>query len=165
MSDTSDNNNLKRRLQEATGDQRAALVDALPYPVGFGKPPRETRFKPGHSGNRKGRPRGSFSISRALDKELAQKVEVNDRGRRQKLSKIQVGFRQTLNKAAAGDSKAFMVIIELLRKAGKLQETTAPSAPAIDPRDLEALSGLFHLFQAANLIEDDGNSGASGAAG
>lgn len=164
MSDTPDKNNLKRRLREATAQERTALVDALPYDVGFGKPPRETRFKPGKSGNRKGRPKGRFNMSTVLDKELAQKVEVNDHGRRQRLFKTQVGLRQLLNKAAGGDVKALTVAIELLRKLGKLQEATGPSAPAVDFRDLEALSGILQFFQTANLIEDGGNTGAGGAA-
>ena len=29
------------------------------YKIGYGKPPVKTRWKPGHSGNPKGRPRGS----------------------------------------------------------------------------------------------------------
>lgn len=40
------------------------IVPALPssageYEVGYGKPPKGTRFKPGRSGNPEGRPRGS----------------------------------------------------------------------------------------------------------
>ena len=135
------------------------------YEVGFGKPPKETRFKPGQSGNRKGRPNGSFNLSTILDKELEQKVEVNDRGKRQKLFKTQVGVRQLLNKAAAGDVKALLAAFELMRKNGKLQEQgSGPSALAVDSRDLEALAGIRDFFQTSTSTEDGGKGGTGGAA-
>jgi hypothetical protein len=34
------------------------------YRVGYGRPPLNTRFKSGHSGNPKGRPKGSKSLQR-----------------------------------------------------------------------------------------------------
>jgi hypothetical protein len=39
------------------------------YDVGYGKPPPDTRFKPGRSGNPKGRPRGSKNNKPALNEE------------------------------------------------------------------------------------------------
>ena len=41
------------------------------YRVGPGKPPKETQWKPGVSGNPKGRPKGSVSIVKDLRKKLA----------------------------------------------------------------------------------------------
>ena len=32
--------------------------DRLSYAVGYAKPPVDSQFKPGHSGNARGRPRG-----------------------------------------------------------------------------------------------------------
>jgi hypothetical protein len=41
------------------------------YKVGYGKPPKATRFKPGKSGNAKGRPQGSRNLASDLAAELA----------------------------------------------------------------------------------------------
>src|SRR5689334_5802937 len=42
--------------------------------VGYGKPPRDHQFKPGQSGNPKGRPRGAKNESTILREILAQKI-------------------------------------------------------------------------------------------
>jgi hypothetical protein len=53
------------------GEDEAAPLDCdLPYSVGYGRPPKHTRFKPGRSGNPKGRPRGSRNLSTEMQKVL-----------------------------------------------------------------------------------------------
>jgi hypothetical protein len=142
--------NLKRRMQEANDEERATLIAQLPYEIGFGKPPKQTRFKPGQSGNSKGRRRGSFNMMTIVQKELEQEVEVSEGGRRCRMPKVQIGIRQLANKAASGDPKAIAMFIDLMRKMGKLNEAPAPAAPAVDERDLQAIGGLLALFQAAH---------------
>jgi len=39
-------------------------------PVGYGNPPKESRFKKGQSGNRRGRPKGSKNLKTDLTEEL-----------------------------------------------------------------------------------------------
>jgi hypothetical protein len=45
--------------------------------IGYGRPPMHTRFKPGQSGNVKGRPRGSKNLTTTMTKELNQKVTIS----------------------------------------------------------------------------------------
>jgi hypothetical protein len=58
------------------------MADRDPDAVGYGRPPRSTRFKPGQSGNPKGRPKGVQSLGAILDKALAARVSVQENGRR-----------------------------------------------------------------------------------
>src|ERR1044071_1619790 len=66
--------------------------------VGYGKPPRSTQFKPGQSGNRAGRPRGSKNFATALEQELNSRVIVTENGRRKRVSKREVIAKHLVNK-------------------------------------------------------------------
>ena len=46
------------------------------YEVGYGRPPKETRFTPGKSGNPKGRPKRKRSLAADLRKEVERMVEL-----------------------------------------------------------------------------------------
>ena len=50
--------------------------DESAYAVGYGKPPRHSRFEPGQSGNPRGRPPGSKNLSSLLKKALDEPVIV-----------------------------------------------------------------------------------------
>lgn len=84
------------------------------YDVGYGKPPKHSQFKPGQSGNPKGRPNGSKSLSTILRKALNERIEVNKGGKRLKCTKLDVAIEQLVNKAAGGDLKAFMQLSQHL---------------------------------------------------
>jgi alkylhydroperoxidase/carboxymuconolactone decarboxylase family protein YurZ len=137
---------LKRRLNSAAREERQELLAGLPYDVGYGKPPKGTRFQPGQSGNRRGRPAGSRNWGEVLEEEMRTPIDVSDGGRRRKLPKGQVALRQVANKAATGDLKALSLAVELLRKAGRLQEESSTAAPLFNERDLHALGEVLSLL-------------------
>ena len=82
--------------------------------VGYGKPPKHSQFKPGQSGNPKGRPNGSKSLSTLLRRALSERIEVNKGGKRLKRTKLDVAIEQLVNKAASGELKAFMQLSQHL---------------------------------------------------
>ena len=46
--------------------------------VGYGRPPKATRFTPGKSGNPRGRPKGSRSVGAILKGVMSQKVRTSN---------------------------------------------------------------------------------------
>jgi len=116
------------------------------YEVGFGKPPKHTQFRKGHSGNPKGRPKGSQNVSALIRKMFHEKVAVKSNGRTQTMTKLEAAFVQLINKAASGDLKALK---EVIRLSEKLQEQepffNAPTITVnfVKPikRDSETLEG------------------------
>lgn len=83
------------------------------YQVGYAKPPKSTRFKPGQSGNPKGRKKGSKNTATVLQNELSKTIPIRENGVTRKRSKRQVAIAQTVNKAVSGNLPAFKQIVEM----------------------------------------------------
>ena len=137
--------------------------DKDPYEVGFGKPPRSRRFKPGQSGNPNGRPRGAKNFAVAIEQELVTRVTVTENGRRRRISKREVIAKHLVNKAASGDLKAIPL---LLNEAQAHQGNLADAGPdqVLDtPEDRKVLDGIIARIRSSSpesvpsppIAEDD----------
>lgn len=74
--------------------------------IGYGVPPDETKFKPGKSGNPKGRPKGSKNESTILRELLEAKMTVRIGGRERKIPVMEGIHRRNVESALKGDLKA-----------------------------------------------------------
>jgi hypothetical protein len=89
--------------------------DEHDYEVGYGKPPRHTRFEPGRSGNPRGRPPGAKNMKTLLSKALNELVIVTEDGGRRKVSKREAIVTQLVNRSAKADYKAIQILLGMLR--------------------------------------------------
>jgi hypothetical protein len=113
------------------------------YNIGYGKPPARTRFKPGQSGNPKGRPKGNRNLATDLEEELSEKILVNEGGRQLETTKQRAMIKALLAKALKGDTRAGGVLIQL--KLGLEQTRTAHNSEApLDEEDREILESFVH---------------------
>ena len=110
------------------------------YQVGFGKPPRHTQFKPGQSGNAKGRPKKASTFADDIEKELNGTVVVMDNGRQRRITIRQAIVKQHLSKAARGDVKSTALVFVMNKR------------PHSDPED--NLSSLLEEFREKNARHD-----------
>jgi hypothetical protein len=125
------------------------------YEVGFGKPPKHTRFQKGHSGNPRGRPRGSLNTSTLLEQALKEKVVVSENGRRKKVSKHRAILKQLVNKAAQGDHRAIQLL--LMQQIPKLEELEAERVASAAPLHPDVQDGhLGHFIGAVEIILESG---------
>ena len=83
------------------------------YEVGYGKPPKHTRFKKGQSGNSKGRPKGAKGLNASLKKEMESKVTVREGGREVTISKAEAAAKRVVQKALSGDMPALKMLAQL----------------------------------------------------
>ncbi|HEX4184357.1 MAG TPA: DUF5681 domain-containing protein [Stellaceae bacterium] len=98
----------------------------MDYEVGYGKPPRNTRFKKGEaSANPRGRPRKNLAAS--LVEGLNKKVVVTENGRRRKIAVRDAITAQLINKSATADLRAIKMLLDLMKDAEK--QTGAVPAP------------------------------------
>lgn len=84
------------------------------YEVGYGKPSKSTQFKPGQSGNPKGRTKGSRNgIYTYIQRELNSSITLTDGS---KITKEQGFARQLTNKALRGDIQSQKLLFNIHQK-------------------------------------------------
>jgi hypothetical protein len=113
--------------------------DEHDYDVGYGNPPRHTRFVKGQSGNPRGRPPGAQNMKTLLTRALNELVVVTDHGGRRKVSKRQAIVTQIVNRAARPDFKAIPILL------GMLRDTERDSDP--QPADLTLTEADEQIIQ------------------
>lgn len=124
------------------------------YAVGYKKPPQRTRFRRGESGNPNGRPKGSKNLATLLEKELRQRVVVNENGRRRSISKQEAMVKHLVNKALSGDRRLIQLMLEEIRL---LENRAASSATAvIDEADQQVMRKLQERLRCAMQGGGDG---------
>jgi hypothetical protein len=92
------------------------------YRVGPGRPPRETRFKPGQSGNPKGakkKPRSlSLDVKALLEGALNAKIRVKEGEKERITTRLNIGFEQLAIQFAKGDRHARREVFQLAERFG-----------------------------------------------
>jgi hypothetical protein len=100
-----------------TGDNRGndgeSTMAAGDAPVGYRRPPRQHQFKPGQSGNPRGRPKGAPGLRTIFEAELGQRVRGTHNGKVVSFSKLQVVVKRMVDKAMSGDQRAIEQLITL----------------------------------------------------
>ena len=94
------------------------------YAVGYRRPPKSTRFKPGASGNPKGRPKGSRPVGAVLQEIIRQKVSVTENGTTRRLPVLEIMLRRLANDAMRGDQRSIKFLLALLEHYGDSSQTT-----------------------------------------
>ncbi|MXO85987.1 hypothetical protein GRI38_08065 [Altererythrobacter aurantiacus] len=82
--------------------------------VGPGYPPKATRFKPGQSGNPKGRPKKDRSFVKRIEAELDSEMQVEENGVTIKLSKREVLAKRMVNDSLKGDPRMLNALLKFL---------------------------------------------------
>jgi Family of unknown function (DUF5681) len=115
--------------------------NSIGYSIGYRRPPIHTRFKPGQSGNPKGRPKGIKNPSVLLQRILKEKVTLREGDKVTTIPKMEAMIRRLIAKALMGDAKAFHTTLALLQETGPIAEplrakldvifVKAPEAPLL----------------------------------
>ena len=112
-----------------------------PYEVGFGKPPKRTRFKKGRSGNPKGRPRKKPDLYSELAKVLRENVTITVDGQQERVTVQQALLRRLRDQALRGEIWAQKLTQKVV---GALPESGSERAPV----DMQAIGAKFDRIMA-----------------
>lgn len=116
------------------------------YEVGYGRPPKHSRFKPGQSGNAKGRPRKSKELHKLIQTELDSTIVVQEAGREKRITKREAIVKQVVNRALKGDAKASQFVLAHLEKHREVEPFASTEADD---------AALLAAFLGPNDKEDD----------
>ena len=142
------------------------------YAVGYGKPPRHTRFPNGRSGNPKGRPKGSKNSTTLFLEALGEEVVVSENGRRKKITKREAIVKQLVNKAASGDHRSIQLVLlnliplleaRIASARSAATEAEALPAPSAEQRKARALEIAKILREVGYLAREEGATAATGS--
>jgi hypothetical protein len=131
-----------RRRARALHNGRPRSGSGESYETGYGKPPKEHRFKPGQSGNQKGRPKGAKSTATLLRQILDRKIEVRTGGRPRKISLREVMRSRFTESALKGDTKSAAFLLQRYDMPEEAQE----HASAATPEEQEIIDAYLEAY-------------------
>jgi Family of unknown function (DUF5681) len=82
------------------------------YEIGYGKPPKKHQFKPGQSGNRRGRPKGTKNTATLLREILDRKIELRTAGSKRKITLREAILTRLTERALKGDTKSAAFLLQ-----------------------------------------------------
>jgi hypothetical protein len=100
------------------------------YEVGYRKPPRQTRFTKGQSGNPRGRSPGAKNLKTLLSDALNEFVIVSENGGRRKITKREAIITQLVNRSASADFRAIKILLDMVRD---IESQTDPASVETSP--------------------------------
>jgi hypothetical protein len=119
---------------DAKADLPAEDDDAA---IGYRRPPRKHQWKPGQSGNPRGRRKGARGFRTDRDHMLELPVQATEDGQRRTLTTQQAALRALRKKALSGDMRALDRVIELAldRQTEVEAEANASAAERVSKED------------------------------
>jgi Family of unknown function (DUF5681) len=125
------------------GDKPSREVSGQDYVVGFGRPPIGSRFKPGISGNAKGRPKGHKNLKTLIRQAMTASISVQEGSSTRRVSKIEGVVLRQLQSALKGDDRSAMAVIKMAMQVGLLEDPQSETHDTVTAMDEEILQQLL----------------------
>jgi hypothetical protein len=124
---------------------RAASTTGLAGgPVGYARPPIASRFKPGRSGNPRGRPRDSRNLKTIIQSALTAPVVLREGARKRSVSKLEGIVLKQIESALKGNEKAALAALKMAAQVGLLEVPEgAAETPNLSASEQEMVNELI----------------------
>lgn len=111
--------------------------------VGYCRPPKRTQFKPGQSGNPKGRPKGAKNEATILRNIFNRQIEMREGGKTRKVSVLEGMLLRFTDDALKGNPKSAAFLLNRYR----LTEGIATESDDLDHDDREVFDALMREME------------------
>src|SRR5258707_4720156 len=122
------------------------------FAVGYDRPTEHGRFKPGKSGNSKGRAKQSRNMRTIVQQVLNEDMQIREGGRLRRMSAMEALVSTALTRSFKGDPKALVSLIVIMKQSGYGPDRDEPAADLLSGSDYEA---IVASYLARNLSSDE----------
>ena len=96
--------------------------------VGYGRPPVHRQFKPGQSGNQKGRPKGRRNVKTIVSDVFRRKVTIRENGKVRRVTEFEAMYLASRAKALKADARSFSQVMSAITRFDVLDDDPTPTA-------------------------------------
>jgi uncharacterized protein YdiU (UPF0061 family) len=122
--------------------------------VGYKRPPKSGQFKPGKSGNPRGRPKGTADFKADLAAEMRQRITLRDKnGRSHKVTKQRALIKLLFSSALQNEKAAITALLACMRYFGAGSEQ--PVTEIADLEDFDMIRDYVERTEARLKHEKD----------
>jgi len=119
------------------------------YTIGYGKPPKQSQWKKGQSGNPKGRPRRDRNVSAMVATLLTQRIVVRAGKTTKRRTRLEHLVHRLFEQALEGDPRLMKMVLDEARKEEARSEKDEPQMDHADREVVEAFLRRMGLKRAA----------------
>ena len=139
------------RTTAPTPDPRASVsseANETCYAVGYCKPPANSQFKPGQSGNPKGRKKGAQGMKTLAKQMLTERISVRTAGGTKKMTRMDALLHKMVELGMKGNPRMLLGLIQLYEKSvsehlSSEAEQSSPPLTLTDEAILEMMKDIF----------------------
>ncbi|MCD9298026.1 DUF5681 domain-containing protein [Bradyrhizobium diazoefficiens] len=125
------------------------------YEVGYGKPPRDRRFKPGQSGNPRGRPKRTLSLLELFASELKRTRTIVEDGQRLRVQTDRILIKRIIDLALKGDLRALKIAMALIEQVRDIASTRDDrNVSAMSPEELAAYYNQLRSIRPGDALSN-----------
>ncbi|MBN4060340.1 hypothetical protein JYT11_00685 [Planctomycetaceae bacterium AH-315-I19] len=126
------------------------------YNVGYGKPPKVTRWKTGESGNPNGRPKKTRDIEKLFARELDATIRITEHGQTKTITKREALVKTMINDALKGNKQAYRIVLNVMQNSAEIDGFVP------DPEDRKAFESFLSRFDGGGGDEGETDTGGGG---